>query len=299
MSACRFSIAYSGEAVEDGRMSLREVAPALAAMGRVLDGANSTLNGNTAKLDIHITAISAGSFEVALELAQNLTSEALDLLTSDPAANAATVLTALFAAGGGLVWLVKKLGGKKISKSAEQDDGTVEITLETKERIKVSQDVLKLYENADIRRSLSGILRPLRSEGITSFHARGGDQIESTVNESDVDCFDFISEEDGCILDDTRTQIYGIASVAFKEGNKWRLLDGQTPIHASIRDQAFLERVACGETNFASGDMLKCEMKVKQRLMEDGRLQTTYAVMRVIDHFRKPSAPELWNHKGE
>ena len=274
-------------------MSLREVAPALGSMGRVLDEANSTLNDDAAKLDVHITAITAGSFEIAMELGQSATRELINVFSSDKLANAVAILSALFGSGG-LIWLLKKLGGKKIEKPTDMGDGIVEIVTDTKETIRIPQSVLKLLENVSLRRSLSSVLRPLKAEGITSFHVRGNDEVDATVNESEVDYFDVYSDEENFVVDDVRTQIYGIASVAFQEGNKWRLLDGKTPIHAAIEDKAFLEKVTAGEEVFASGDMLKCEMNVKQRLMESGGLKTTYAVTRVIGHFKKPATPELF-----
>ena len=70
MSTCRFAIAYDGTAVADGRMSVKDLAPALLAVGELFDAANAILNEDAAKVEAHVKATSEGSFEVALECVQ-------------------------------------------------------------------------------------------------------------------------------------------------------------------------------------------------------------------------------------
>ena len=66
MSKETFTIAYDGPALQDGAMEVRDLAPALLALGQLLDAANATLNGDAAKIKLQVKATGTGSFEIAL-----------------------------------------------------------------------------------------------------------------------------------------------------------------------------------------------------------------------------------------
>ena len=74
-----------------------------------------------------------------------------------------------------------------------------------------------------------------------------------------------------------------IVSLAFKEGNKWRLSDGQSDISAIIEDRGFLARIDSNEERFAKGDTLVCRVRMEQSRAL-GKLKTLYYVEKVIDH---------------
>jgi len=74
-----------------------------------------------------------------------------------------------------------------------------------------------------------------------------------------------------------------IRSLAFQEGNKWRLFDGQNTITATIDDKDFIHRVDQNLIRFAKGDILVCEVRTIQKQTIDG-LKADHIVLRVEEH---------------
>jgi hypothetical protein len=75
--------------------------------------------------------------------------------------------------------------------------------------------------------------------------------------------------------------------LAFQEGNKWRLFDGQNTITATIADAEFIGRVDRNLVRFAKGDILLCEVRTVQTQGVDG-LKTDHTVLRVLEHRQAP-----------
>ena len=120
MNTCRFSIAYDGIAVADGRMSIKDLAPALLAVGELFDAANAILNEDAAKVEAHVKATSEGSFEVFLEFVQTgLLNQVVSLFSGDKVTAILQMKELIFGTltlgGGGVIALVKCLRGKKAS----------------------------------------------------------------------------------------------------------------------------------------------------------------------------------------
>jgi hypothetical protein len=61
-----FYLAYEGLAVEEGRMPVRDLAPALIALGDVLHQANQVVNPDSPSIDLEFQAVRDGSVRVLL-----------------------------------------------------------------------------------------------------------------------------------------------------------------------------------------------------------------------------------------
>ena len=83
MSQSKFSVAYDGESLKNGAMDVRDLAPALLAVGELFNEANSILNGKSAEVKVNVTATGLGSFEVFLEVDLSYISQLLTLMNSD------------------------------------------------------------------------------------------------------------------------------------------------------------------------------------------------------------------------
>ena len=68
----RFSVTYSGEALQDGRMDIRHVATALLSVADLLSTSDQVLNGANSKVDTKIVATDRGSFEIVLEVVHDI-----------------------------------------------------------------------------------------------------------------------------------------------------------------------------------------------------------------------------------
>ena len=62
-----FIVSFDGPAVNEGRIDVRDLAPALLSLGRLIDAANSAINGDKVPIKVEAKALSDGSFEVHLD----------------------------------------------------------------------------------------------------------------------------------------------------------------------------------------------------------------------------------------
>ena len=77
-----FSVSYDGNAITQNTMDVRDLAPALLALGQSFERANSLFNGDRASVSLRIRATKPGSFELVLFLQQVLEG-ATDVLSGD------------------------------------------------------------------------------------------------------------------------------------------------------------------------------------------------------------------------
>jgi len=265
-------------------MDVRDLAPALMALGQLFDAANQTLNPEAQiKLDVKATEI--GSFQIALELTQTWTSQVLSFFASPEVSGATNLLGWVLGLGapGGLVWLVKKLAGKAPDKVEKLGDSTIRLTIGS-ESFTMPTELLRLYQELSVRTALQKLIEePLSKEGIDRFAVMQQKTVVVEVGKDEREYFVKPSLPDDILLDEVRRSAFSIISLAFKEDNKWRLYDGNTQISATIEDSDFLQRVDANQISFAKGDILICEVRVVQRRTIDG-LKTDYVVQKVVEH---------------
>jgi hypothetical protein len=95
-----------------------------------------------------------------------------------------------------------------------------------------------------------------------------------------------VFDSDGEVVSDSTSRkvllLLLLESVAFKDGNKWRVHDGQYPFFAALDDEAFLAEVDAGE-RFGKGDVLTVDLRQVQTVA-DGTLKTEYRITKVHEH---------------
>jgi hypothetical protein len=62
-----FFVSFNGPGVEEGRIDVRDLAPALLSLAKLIDAANIAVYGEKQPIKIEAKAISTGSFEVLLQ----------------------------------------------------------------------------------------------------------------------------------------------------------------------------------------------------------------------------------------
>ena len=142
--------------------------------------------------------------------------------------------------------------------------------------------VLDLLRDVQVRKALSEVVKPLEREGLDRFEVRTAVRNPAEViTKEDASSFVAPIVEDEPIISDERTAAFSIVALTFKDGNKWRLYDGQNTISVTIEDEAFIRRVNRQRLPL-EGDLLVCRpMSISGH---GNSLRTEYAVLEVMEH---------------
>jgi hypothetical protein len=290
MSRAIFTIAYDGTALRDGAMDVRDLAPALLAVGKLLDAANLELNGAESKVSVHVKATAVGSFEITFDLIQTFGQQVVDFLAGDVVSAALALKELVFGGalvGGGVIWLVRRLRGRQPDRMERVGSELVRLTIDG-ETLEVPLKLLRLYQDLAVRSAVKELVQvPLSKEGIDVFEVRENRKTLLRIGRDEALVFEAPEVEEETVTDATNRVAFSILSLSFKEENKWRLHDGNGAIYARIEDKEFLERVNRNQISFTKGDVLICNVRIKQKQSRDG-LKTEYVVEKVLEHKRAP-----------
>jgi len=276
-----FSVIYDGESLRNNTMDVKDLAPALLSLGQAFDRANSLLNGDKAEVNLHIRALSPGSFDIALLLSQTLQG-ASSAISWDWLTNANNLTALLIGAPVGtlsLVMLIKQLKGKKPKQTETKDCIIFEV-----ENIKltVPKEVARLYNDKPIREQIEGVVRPLLKSGINKVTFKQNKKELTEVNSAEVKYFSLSDDKENVKEYLIPRQRLQIASLTFK-GGKWCLSDGANTHWYSMDDKDFDMAIRNGKA-FGMWHILICEVVMTQQLLPDGKLKLEYAVKKVLDH---------------
>lgn len=273
-----FDIIYDGPAVADGSMNVRDLAPAMLAIGTLFEAANNVTNAQLATVNIRVRATSPSSFHILYEVIQ--ASQTIDPTLLTTAVQLKELLVGGMIIAGGLFAIIKWVGRRKPKLNKINDElYTLEIDEETYE---LPLSLLRLYQDASIRRSIAEIVRPVKQQGIERVQIRDDNRLLQEVTKGDVESFEVPGVEE-LLLDEVNRKAFSIISLSFKEDNKWRLTDGQNTFSVSMKDTVFQRRVDNNQVAFAKGDVLLCDLRTIQWQVQDG-IRTEYEVMKVVSH---------------
>ncbi len=291
-----FRITYDGPALESSEMDVRELAPALLAVGDLLEASAKALCGDQVRPQVNVRgSFKTGSFGIDFTLATSLLGRMHDMLSGSEGAalaNAVTILTALGIAGPkvgkGLFAVLKWLRGRPIQR-VRMNERTAVLHVDG-ETLEIELSVLTLLRDVSVREATTRALMPLSRDGVTIFSAGTDTDVFETVTRDEVDWFRVPEQANVPILDEHRKMAFSIVSLGFKDDNKWRLYDGAATIHAAITDANFLTRVDNNQISFSKGDVLVCSVRVQQWQTADGA-KTEYEVTNVLEH--RPAARQI------
>jgi len=289
---------YDGDGLKNHEINPRDLSVAILGLDGVLNEANKTLNSSKTKIQVKVKSnLEAGSFKINFRIDQNLIEQAKDLLTSnsvDAALNASAIASLVFGGAVSLWKLIKFLKNRKPTKKYEKD-GLVIIEIND-EKFETKEEVLRLYENWQLRKYLEEMVSPIAKEGI------------------DLCLLKLEKEEDFCDLRREEFEYFkcppakeimidepvkfntnlNIISLSFKDKNKWYVNDGQSTFYVTIEDLDFLRRVDENE-EFGKGDILKVLIRREQFLNEEQKLRTEYFIEEVLEHKKPYQQMSLFN----
>lgn len=284
-----FTITYDGPAVDGGRMSVQELAPALIALSRAVEAAQQVAEplGTLPALDIR--AMRNGSFAVDLVVYDSgLVQATLDLLAGREA-SAIVNLAELVGITFGGFRLVGWLARRRIRHQERLPNGMVRITFDDGQTILIPGDSLRLAADKPFREAARDVVAPVAGEGVdVVVLSSDRDPDPVVIAKEDLLGFDVppVLEEE--LIDNEREVVLRPVSVAFTEGNKWRVSDGDATFWASVSDQAFLKRVESGVEVFSKSDILRARLRTRSFRDVDGELRTERTIVEVIAHMPGP-----------
>ena len=282
----QFHVVYDGPALDEHRMDVRDLAPALIALADLFSAANTELNGTSADVRVEVKGnFKWGSFEIELIFMQALIVQLRDMFASSTAtavSNASAILAVVgLVGGGGLIGFLRKLRGRR-PEHVEVNGESCNVWMTETEVIEVSGSVLRLYKTRAVRVFLQQMLSPLEREGITSFGVVRGNDIDLDIDQDELPAFAFADTQEEVVSDFTGRKLLQIESVTFKDQNKWRVNDGQSALFTSMDDGDFLAKVNAGE-RFGKGDVLVVDLQHIQTIT-DGTLKTEFRILKVHEH---------------
>ncbi|MCT3282207.1 hypothetical protein EFP16_01360 [Lactiplantibacillus pentosus] len=293
MARYDFTIHYDGEGLKNNRIPIEDLAPSLLAVSKAFQEIQKLNNPLDDPVSLDIKASEPGSFIVDLVLANggDIIQRAVSLLNNADS-NALLNLKDYVEIFSGLIIFIIGIADHKLKHKKENDDGTVEITLDDNTKITISKKVLDAYQNVEIRKSINDSVKPLSKDGIEFIDFSHGSHNKVTVKKADYRAFevpDATEKEINVSEEDTFLQII---SVAFEHG-KWQFSSGGNRFFAKIEDESFLKDVEKNVQQFGSTDVLKVHLLTRQYIDKAGLLKSEYTVLKVLDHQRGGQQIEL------
>lgn len=289
MSHAEFTLTYDGPALRNHEMNVRDLAPAMLSVGEAFEALNALQNGKAAQIAVNVRAHQPGCFSVAFDVVQ-VVKDAGSFLAGDGVTAAVNLQAILFGTGGvglTLVWLIRKLRGKKPERIERLSPGMFRLTIDG-ETYDVPLALLNAYQELRVRRAVEGfIARPLLKSGIDEVEFASGGRVLERVTKEEAPLFRAPDPDTDVVIDDTRRAAFTIRDLSFDEDGAWRLFDGTQPIKVRIEDQRFLSQVENDEIRFAKHDVLLCLVHFVQRRTGRG-LETENTVIEVLEHIPAP-----------
>lgn len=291
MAKYNLSIRYAGDEVEQGRISIDQLAPSLLALSKTFKDIQKILNPAEQPISLDITATQKGSFVVDLILASgpDLLKQAFDILTSKQSQSleALGFYVTTFA---GSINLIIKSYHKKIKSKETENDGQVKINFFDGTNIVIPESVFALYTNVEVRQSIHDTLQPLDS-GVEKIelYTQDKQQPHIQISSSDYKAFSVPKVKDK-ELEPVVSEVYlQIVNVAFEHG-KWKFYNGTNSFFAKIEDKDFINSVERNEYQFGSTDSLKVRLRTEQFMTESG-LKSEFFIEKVLEHI--PGAKQI------
>lgn len=294
-----FTVGFDGPSVKDGEIDVASLAPALLALGELVEAANQALNGTRADAKLKLKASKHGSFDAILSLDVSFVTDMLDHFTAhkDRISTANDLMDLLLKGGtavGGTIGFFKALkwlkGSRPEKVSPNSDEATTTITVQGTS-ITVDNRTVILLNDMKTRASTEKFVeKALNQEGITSLYFVEGEGDKNLFKDVELRRSDIPAmqvpdpvDDDPIIEEKSREVLLRIVSAQFEDGYLWRFTDGSNTFTASVEDTDFLNKLSNSEIALSKDDTLRCVVLERQEL-KGGRLKSEARITKVLNH---------------
>ena len=264
MSKASYTLYYAGEALANGQMSVRDLAPALLAFGNLCDEANHELNGNVAKVDVKIRAFAPGSFGVEIIVGVAGAAGIVATLFREPIKTAREVVGLVSDS----VDLVKRLRGESVTDETSIANGVTQITVEHKHTHDVADRVYNFLKRPSVQKDLRDLTAPLRNDGIDRLTLLQEQEVVEEVTSEEVIFFETLPESALLALEEpaetttsTTEAWYTVITVSSNPKNRWRLRSGDTEISVLVEDHDLHLKAKEGNLGIEPGFVVKVRIR--------------------------------------
>ncbi len=312
MATARFEIRFTGTAVESGAIDVKDLAPTLLSIGKLIEESNRVLNEDRASASVRVRAeFQPGSFEGVLELAISFFDKAKHLFAEGRLHDAREILETIGFYGGvpsTLYLVIRQIGKRKPKSATILQTGKVSIELEDGEedgeKVETSKAVAELYNDIKVLQAARDIAKPVEREGLDAIQFGPKGKTPTTeITKTDLpvmDSWTLETEEVETLHKGTSERVLGVVRPSFSGDYKWTLLDGDKPVPAAMEDQSFVNKVETGEIGFASMSLIKAEVEITATRSKTGKLGSRYRVLKVIGVIPPPKQTRFdFKNEGE
>lgn len=285
MAKYEFSVRYAGDAIVDGRIPIKYLAPSLLSLSEALQEYQTIAYPYQEPVSLDIKATDEGSFIVDLLLVngKDLLSQAIDMFTGKES-DAIQALIAIVTGFSGAIAFIKKLSKSTPTAKEEVGGGEIKIIFDDKTSLTVPKEAYTASKNIEFRKRTKEFVKPLDKAGINTIEVIRESEESLTITKEDKISFE-VPELKETELDPTEATMYlQIINISFA-GEKWKLTDGSKPFYAKIEDKEFVTNVKNNKTQFGANDTLKVLLRTNQKITSSG-LKPEYAVIKVLQHIK-------------
>ena len=299
MSETRLQIVYEGEAVASHSMDVRQLGPALMAVGELFSEANNFLNEGRSQVSVRVRSdFEHGCFLANLEVITSLIDAFKDLLSEGEKLSAREIAELLgLATVTGLLTLLGylKVKGKRNLESVSREDerGQVKVTFEgDHNQVTIQNNVFKLSNNPKILEAVEQIAESTQPEGIDSIEFREDDKLANAITKPEgreiiegirnTRLQEQLPEPPSAQVIEAHLMVY--EPRLDTDAQYWRFWYGDQSIRVDVSEtQIPGEVMARGRVNV--GDTWKVRLEIAQRQTTTGRMRNDYKILEVVEFF--------------
>ncbi len=295
MSREKFEVIFDGPALSNHMMDVRDLAPALLALGNTIRRANQDLNGDKAQVNVLVdSGFEHGCFQVNLELTQHIIEQIKSFLADDDVKTAKDILEWLGLIGalgtGSVFGFLKLRRGRKIQSITEVKDseqsGTITVQIEGDDNpVTINQTVYQLANDPKLVKPIKEFVSTTEKPGINEIRTTVDDVLLAQITSADardiIESCEVVADQ----TEDPETSVVKASlrpyAPVFDEGEKWRFWYGGHAVAVDISDTTIAQDAITRGT-VGIDDVYRVEMDISERRTPGGQFKHDYKVRRVL-----------------